>query len=75
MLCLHNVPAYQPSAEELLQQLEEAKPYIDRGSIWQAEGEGGNEKFASKHDEYAWGRGQWNWAAETWSATSTGKGT
>ena len=27
MLCLHNIPAYQPSAEELLQQLEEAKPY------------------------------------------------
>ena len=28
-LCLHNIPAYRPSAEELLQELEAAKPQIE----------------------------------------------
>ena len=28
-LCLHNIQAYRPSAEELLQQLEEARPQIE----------------------------------------------
>ena len=29
-LCLHNIPAYRPSAEELLQQLEIVRPQIER---------------------------------------------
>ena len=33
--CLHNEPAQRPSAEELLQQLDAARPQIERTYGWQ----------------------------------------
>ena len=49
--CLHNTPAQRPSVEELLQQLEAARPQIDRTYAWQQAGESGNGKAAGGHDE------------------------